>query len=91
MPRLLSVNIDVDSFSANLSRQAGRAASAADVLRLLIGLGFHRWCDRWVAAERPPGMLRRDEVIDTREPTAEAAELVGSIEGRAGSLEDRWN
>jgi hypothetical protein len=90
MPRLLSVNIDVNRVRANLSRDFGRAASAADVLRLLIGLGFYRWCDRWVA-ERPLDMLRPDEVIDMREATAEAVGLVGSIERRALLVVDHWN
>ena len=90
MRRLLSVNVDVDRVRANLSRQSGRPASSADVLRLLIGLGFHRWCDRWVAGEQPMGMLWPDEVIDTREATAEAVRLVRSIERRAVSqLEHR--
>ena len=84
---LLSVNIDVDRVRANLSRESGRAASAADVLRLLIGLGFHRWCDRWVA-ERPLDMLWPDELLDMREATADAVGLVRAVEGPAVFLTD---
>ena len=91
MPLLLSVNVDVDRVRANLSRQSGQPASDADVLRLLIGLGFHRWCDGWVAAERSLGMLWPNAVIDIRAATAEAAELVGSIERRALPVADAWN
>ena len=82
MRRLLSVNIDVNRVRANLSRDCGRAVSAADVLRLLIRCHCYRWGDRWVA-ESPLDMLQTDEVIDLREATADAVELVGSIERRA--------
>jgi hypothetical protein len=36
-------------------------------------------------------MLRTDEVIDLRDATAEAVELVGSIERCALSPADLWN
>jgi hypothetical protein len=90
MRRLLSVNIDVNRVRANLSRDCGRVVSAADVLRLLIRCGCYRWGDRWVA-DSPLDMLRTDEVIDLREATAEAVELVGNIERRALSPAHRWN
>jgi hypothetical protein len=85
MRRLLSVSIDVIRVRANLARECGHVVSAADVLRLLIRSGCYRWGDRWVAAS-PLNMLRPDEVIDTWEAAADAAELVGSIERRARSL-----
>ena len=88
--RLLSVDIDVNRVRANLSRECGHVVSAADVLRLLIRCGCHRWGDRWVAAA-PLNMLRPDEVIDAREAAAEAADLVESIERGALALGYRWN
>ena len=88
MRRLLSVDIDVDRVRANLSRETGRAASAADVLRLLIGLGFCRWCDRWVG-ERALDALWPDELIDTREAPPDAVGLVGAVERRAALRANR--
>ena len=90
MRLLLSVNIDVGRVRANLSRECGRAMSEADVLRLLIRCHCYRWGDRWVAAS-PLGMLRPDEVIDTLEATAEAVELVGTIERCPPSPVGGWN
>ena len=90
MRRLLSVDIDVDRVRANLSRECGRAASPADVLRLLIRCGCYRWGDRWVAAS-PLEMLLPDEVLDAREAAAEAVEFVGCVERGALSPADPLN
>jgi hypothetical protein len=89
MRRMLSVNIDVNRVRANLSLERGQLATAADVLRLLIRCGCYRWGDRWVAAS-PLDMLRADEVIDISDATADALELVGSIERGCGNDPHRY-
>jgi hypothetical protein len=69
---MLLVTIDLECVRANLSREAGRAASEADVAMFLFESGFRRWDDQWLVPEGRLYILGPGEMTAAVEPPHDA-------------------